>query len=76
MLSFFTRKPFIYNNLNSYSNLSKYIINTTNRIKENTIQQHIIPKNVSLTVIEPTYYNLIPVISMLSFLAGYYLSNK
>jgi hypothetical protein len=73
MLSFFTRKPFNYN---YNSNLPKYVIDTTNKLKKKTIKDNLMPNFVSLQVIKPTYYILIPVFSMLSFLAGYYLSNK
>jgi hypothetical protein len=65
MLSFFSRQhpsinPLIYN-----TNISKYIRDTTKKIQDREV---IIPyKN-------PYNYTIMPLISMISFLAGYYLS--
>lgn len=74
------------------TNISKYIFDITNKIKVNNANnelhkftiEDIEPKKqipdsfVSLNVNQNNKMasNLIPVISMLSFLAGYYLANK
>jgi len=74
MLSFFSRytKPYYYN-----TNLSKYIIDTTNKIKESHTNA-----NRNDIIIHDPYehpkcdcdYSIVPIFSMISFLAGYYLS--
>lgn len=69
MLSFFSRQhpsinPLIYN-----TNISKYIRDTTKKIQDREV---IIPyKNPYKN---PYNYTIMPLISMISFLAGYYLS--
>ena len=79
MLSFFSRKPF--NSKIGYydTKLSKYVIDTTNKVKKEYI---IVPytnnndliKTKTKTNIYTNMHSFIPIISMLSFLAGYYLS--
>jgi hypothetical protein len=73
MLSFFSRKPF--NSKIGYydTKLSKYVIDTTNKVKK---EYPIVPytNNNDLTNINTNMHSFIPIISMLSFLAGYYLS--
>ena len=75
MLSFFSRytKP----NKNTYynSNLSKYVFDTTNKLKESY------KNNDDIIIQEPYEYSkcdcdfsIVPLFSMISFLAGYYLS--
>lgn len=71
MLSFFTRKPYKYT---IDTKLSKYIIDTTNKIKDRKMISNFIPA----TKYSYSYsqYNLIPLISIISFLAGYYSSTN
>jgi len=73
MLSFFSRKSF--NSKIGYydTKLSKYVIDTTNKVKRD---YHIVPytNNNGLTKTNTNMHSFIPLISMLSFLAGYYLS--
>lgn len=75
MLSFFSRytKP----NKNTYynSNLSKYVFDTTNKVKESY------KNNDDIIIQEPYEYSkcdcdfsIVPLFSMISFLAGYYLA--
>ena len=70
-MSFFAR----YKNPNTYynTNLSKYVIDTTNKIKESHTN--------AITIQEPYEYSkcdcdfsIVPLFSMISFLAGYYLA--
>jgi len=79
MLSFFSRytKPNTYYN----TNLSKYIIDTTNKIKEshtniktNTTEIIIRDSNKYYKCECDCDYSIIPIFSMISFLAGYYFS--
>ena len=73
MLSFFSRKPF--NSKIGYydTKLSKYVIDTTNKWKKD---YQIAPytNNNGLTNTNTNTHSFIPIISMLSFLAGYYLA--
>jgi hypothetical protein len=87
MLSFFSRKLFNYkihpqsqpfNSFNykiqpvSYdTNLSKYVIDTTNKIKKD---YSVVPYNSNYKSCICPSHSVLPVISMLSFLAGYYFS--
>jgi len=73
MLSFFSKKPF--NSKIGYydTKLSKYVIDTTNKVKK---EYPIVPytnKN-DLSKTNTNTNRFIPIISMLSFLAGYYFS--
>jgi hypothetical protein len=76
MLSFFSRKPF--NSKIGYydTKLSKYVIDTTNKVNKDyqitRYSNYVIPKQ--LTNPNPNPNHFIPIISMLSFLAGYYFS--
>lgn len=72
-MSFFAR----YKNPNTYynTNLSKYVIDTTNKIKESHTNSK------AITIQEPYEYHkcncdfsIVPIFSMFSFLAGYYLA--
>jgi hypothetical protein len=79
MFSFFTRNQKQMTPYNSQ--ISKYIFDVTNKIKINNETKIKDNKLVSLNVDTTNNNtvlasNLIPVISMLSFLAGYYLANK
>jgi hypothetical protein len=81
MFSFFTRKQHQNQKQREYNtNISKYIFDITNKIKANNetntnkIPDTFVSLNVNHT--NKMVSNLIPVISMLSFLAGYYLANK
>ena len=78
-MSFFSRytKP----NKNTYynSNLSKYVFDTTNKIKDSNKNIKAIRNDI--TNLEPYEYpkcdcdySIIPIFSMFSFLAGYYLA--
>lgn len=71
MLSFFSRKPF--NSKIGYydTKLSKYVIDTTNKVKR---EYPIVPNTNNVIQEQPNPNNFIPIISMLSFLAGYYFS--
>lgn len=71
MLSFFSRKPF--NSKIGYydTKLSKYVIDTTNKVKRD---YQIIPYTNNNGLRQSKTISFIPIISMLSFLAGYYLS--
>jgi hypothetical protein len=73
MLSFFSRKPF--NSKIGYydTKLSKYVIDTTNKVKK---EYQIVPytNNNDLSKTNTNTNRFIPIISMLSFLAGYYFS--
>jgi len=67
MLSFFSRRPF-NSKLYYDTQLSKYVIDTTNRVKkEYPIVSYTNKSNQYVA------YNL-PIISILAFLAGYYLA--
>lgn len=76
-MSFFAR----YKNPNTYynTNLSKYVIDTTNKIKESQTNTKAITNDI---IIHEPYeyhncdcdYSIIPIFSMFSFLAGYYLA--
>lgn len=80
MLSFFSRytKP----NTNTYyynSNLSKYVIDTTNKIKESRNNAN--ANDIIIRDSNQHYkcecacdYSIVPIFSMISFLAGYYFS--
>lgn len=77
MLSFFSRKPYSSNMVYYYdTKLSKYVIDTTNKVKNVypivPYSNYVIPKQ--LTNPNPNPNHFIPIISMLSFLAGYYFS--
>ena len=69
MLSFFTRKPYKYT---IDTKLSKYIIDTTNKIKDRKMIANFIPATKYSYSYSQLQYNLIPLISIISFLAGYY----
>ena len=71
MLSFFSRKPF--NSKIGYydTKLSKYVIDTTNKWKKD---YQIAPYTNNNDLIKTNTHSFIPIISMLSFLAGYYLA--
>ena len=71
MLSFFSRKPF--NSKMGYydTKLSKYVIDTTNNVKK---EYPIVPYTNNNDLTNTNMHSFIPIISMLSFLAGYYLS--
>jgi hypothetical protein len=72
MLSFFSRQPASINPLIN-TNISKYIRDTTKKIQDRQLNKgYIIPYKNSFK--NPYNYNIIPLISMISFLAGYYLS--
>ena len=76
MLSFFSRQPASINPLIN-TNISKYIRDTTKKIQDRELNKgYIIPfKNSFKNPFKNPYnYNIIPLISMISFLAGYYLS--
>ena len=67
MLSFFSRRPF-NSKLYYDTKLSKYVIDTTNRVKK---EHQIVPyTNKSNQYVASN----LPIISILSFLAGYYLA--
>ena len=67
MLSFFSRKP-INSKLYYDTKLAKYVIDTTNRVKK---EYPIVPyTNKSNQYVASN----LPIISILSFLAGYYLA--
>ena len=68
MLSFFSRQPASINPLIN-TNISKYIRDTTKKIQDRELN---IPYKNLLK--NPYNYNIMPLISMISFLAGYYLS--
>jgi hypothetical protein len=78
MLSFFSR----YTKPNTYyynTNLSRYIIDTTNKIKESYTNTK--PNTYDIIIQDPYEYSkcdcdysIVPIFSMISFLAGYYLS--
>lgn len=78
MLSFFTRHPKL--NLKNVivpfdTKISKYIIDTTNKIKAD--KDNLIVENIKLSdnqVIHQCDCSLLPFFSMISFLAGYFLS--
>lgn len=82
MLSFFSRFTNVNNkwNTNYNTNLSKYIIDTTNKIKEKAKETE--RMNINDNIIQSHYndtkcdcdFSIIPIFSMISFLAGYYLS--
>ena len=72
MLSFFSRKPFNSKIYPVYdTNLSKHIIDTTNKIKKD-YNYSVVPYNTNYKPYSS--HSILPIISMLSFLAGYYLS--
>ena len=73
MLSFFTRKPYKYT---IDTKLSKYIIDTTNKIKDRKMIANFIPATKYSYSYSQLQYNLIPLISIISFLAGYYSSTN
>lgn len=77
MLSVFSRytkpKPIPYYN----SNLSKYLTDTTNKLKQSRNKAN--TNNIIINVPYRYYkcdcdYSIVPIFSMISFLAGYYLS--
>ena len=83
MLSVFSR----YNNpnTNTYynSNLSKYLTDTTNQIKESyTTANATVNEKTNNIIIRYHYkyykcdcdFSIVPIFSMISFLAGYYLA--
>jgi hypothetical protein len=76
MLSFFSRKPFNSKICYYDTKLSKYVIDTTNKVNKDyqitRYSNYVIPKQ--LTNPNPNPNHFIPIISMLSFLAGYYFS--
>ena len=79
MFSFFSRRTSkLPINLVPYSydtSLSKYLIDTTNKIKAD--KDNLIVENIKLSdnqVIHQCDCSLLPFFSMISFLAGYYLS--
>jgi hypothetical protein len=88
MLSFFSRFTNVNNkwNTNYNTNLSKYIIDTTNKIKEKEKEKEKEKDknsmNINDNIIQYHYndpkcdcdFSIIPIFSMISFLAGYYLS--
>ena len=78
MFSFFSRRssklpinamPYYYD-----TNLSKHILDTTNKIKDRKMIANFIPATKYSYSYSQLQYNLIPLISIISFLAGYYLS--
>lgn len=79
MLSFFSR--YTNPNKNTYynSNLSKYVFDTTNKVKESHTK---LKTNTNAITIQEPYeilkcncdFSIVPLFSMISFLAGYYLS--
>ena len=69
MLSFFSRQHPLINPLIYNTNISKYIRDTTKKIQDRELN---IPYKNLLK--NPYNYNIMPLISMISFLAGYYLS--
>jgi hypothetical protein len=72
MLSFFSRKPFNSKIYPVYdTNLSKYVTDTTNKIKKD---YSVVPYNTNYKPCICPAYDFLPIISMLSFLAGYYFS--
>ena len=80
-MSFFSRYKHPNINTNRYynTNLSKYIIDTTNKIKDSNKNVKAITNDI--IIYEPYEYHkcdcdysIIPVFSMFSFLAGYYLA--
>ena len=78
MLSFFSRKSLIFNTTRPAfydTKLSKYIIDTTNKIKQEHKNVHHtnILKQLTNTNTNTNTNSFIPIISILSFLAGYYL---
>ena len=79
MLSVFSRytkpRPIPYYN----SNISKYITDTTNKLKQSRNKAN--TNNIIINVPYRYYkcdcdcdYSIVPIFSMISFLAGYYLS--
>ena len=74
MLSFFSRKPF--NSKIGYydTKLSKYVIDTTNKWKKDYQIAPYTNNSLTNTNTNTNTNSFIPIISMLSFLAGYYLS--
>ena len=85
MLSFFSRRQILFNSVRPTfydTQLSKYVIDTTNKIKghHNLIPYTNISKqvfNVNKNVdenVDKQINEFMPIISILSFLAGYYLS--
>ncbi len=74
MFSFFSRKPFNSKIYPVYdTNLSKYVIDTTNKIKKN-YNYSVVPYNTNYKPCTCPSNSFLPIITMLSFLAGYYLS--
>ena len=69
MLSFFSRQPASINPLIYNTNISKYIRDTTKKIQDRELN-----KGYIVTYKNPYNYTIMPLISMISFLAGYYLS--
>lgn len=77
MLSFFSRKPF--NSKIKYydTKLSKYVIDTTNKVKKKNL---IVPytnkviEEQSISKLMPSSNNFTPIITILWILAGYYFS--
>jgi hypothetical protein len=76
-MSFFAR----YKNPNTYynTNLSKYVIDTANKIKDSNKNIKAIRNDI--TIQEPYEchkcdcdFSIVPIFSMFSFLAGYYLA--
>jgi len=75
MLSFFSRKPF--NSKIGYyeTKLSQYVIDTTNKVKKDyPIVPYTNNNDLTKTNTNTNMHSFIPIISMLSFLAGYYFS--
>ena len=79
MLSVFSR--YKNPNTNTYynSNLSKYITDTTNQIKESYANANEKTNNIIIRYNYKYYkcdcdFSIVPIFSMISFLAGYYLS--
>ncbi len=77
MLSVFSRytkpRPIPYYN----SNISKYLTDTTNKLKQSRNKAN--TNNIIINVLYRYYkcdcdYSIVPFFSMISFLAGYYLS--
>lgn len=77
MFSFFSRRPSKWpiNAMPYYydTSLSKYIIDTTNKIKDNYKENNCILNSNAITL-HKCNCHLISVISTFSFLVGYYLS--
>ena len=75
MLSFFSRfKNTISKcNTNYNTNLSKYIVDTTNKIKEKQKNDIIFLDHYNDVKCDCDF-SIVPIFSMISFLAGYYLS--